>query len=79
MNAKITVTEHALLRYLERVRGFNFDRERRAIEEICRGATTARIKKEGHIYEVRNAFVITIVPDVGGPGRAVRDRIMGRK
>ena len=78
--SKVIVTDHALLRYLERVRGFKFDRERREIEEICRGVTTARVKKEGFTYEVRNAYVVTIVPDLGAghsPGRTVRDRVMG--
>lgn len=74
MSSKVIVTDHALLRYLERVRGFNFDREKRIIEEICRHVSSGRVKKEGFTYEIKFGRVVTVRPDNPSIGR-----LMGRK
>lgn len=76
---KMFVTDHAVIRYLERVRGFSLERARLEIQEICRGAVNARIKKEGFVYVVENGNVRTILPDTGRPGRELRDQVMGPK
>ncbi len=66
------VTVHALLRYLERVRGFNFDKERREIEDICRGVISGTVKKHGCRFEITNGKVITVVPTNPRPNRTTR-------
>ena len=62
MPAQVHITEHALLRYLERVRGFSFDKEREAIREICKGTLNGTVKAVGHQFEIRNGRLLTITP-----------------
>jgi hypothetical protein len=71
----LRITDHALLRYLERVRGFSFEREKQAIWEICRGVQHGRVKKDGCVFEVRNGALVTITPDTGSPNRTCRERL----
>jgi hypothetical protein len=56
------VTDHALRRYLERVRGFKFDKEVSQIQDICRGVENGTVKAFGHRFEIENWVVITIAP-----------------
>jgi hypothetical protein len=74
-SAFLHVTDHALLRYLERVRGFSFAREKQAIREICRGVKNGRVKKDGCVFEVQNGSIVTIMPDTGRPNRLFREQI----
>lgn len=74
---KPSVSDHALLRYLERVRGFTFEREREEIASTCRGVETGTVKWRGHLYEVREGRVVTITPDVGHPNKTKRIEILG--
>ena len=66
------VTDHALRRFLERVRGFNFDREVSQIQDICRGVHNGTVKALGHSFEIENGCVITIVGDKPEPNRTKR-------
>lgn len=74
------VTDHSLVRYLERVRGFDFKRERAAIQQVCQGlgdVVYATVKKDGCLYEIRNGAVVTITPDSGRPCATTRRRVTG--
>lgn len=62
MPAPLHITEHALLDYLERVRGFSFDKEREEIRKICKDTTTGTVKAAGHQFEIRDGRLITITP-----------------
>ena len=62
MPAPLHITEHALLRYLERVRGFSFAKERAEIMKICKGTTNGTVKAVGHQFEIRNGRLLTITP-----------------
>jgi hypothetical protein len=64
-----TVTDHALIRYLERVRGFSSDRERSQIRDICRGVQTGTVKAFGCNFEVEGGRVITVTPGNQYPSR----------
>lgn len=75
MTMPLRITDHALVRYLERVRGFNLDRERQAIRDVCRGVDSGTIKSNGHLFEVKGRAVVTVTPDSGIPCRTKRQRI----
>jgi hypothetical protein len=75
----LRITDHALLRYLERVRGFSFNREKQAILEICRGVQHGRVKKDGCVFEVRNGTLITILPNTGCPNGSIWQPRAGRR
>jgi hypothetical protein len=70
--SRVYVTHHALVRYLERVRGFQFDREIAEIQKICAGLTNGSVRLDGNIYEVRNGNLITITPAGKGPCKTRR-------
>ena len=75
MPKALHVTHHALLRYLERVRGFKFDKEISEIRTICCGVTNGHIKAHGCIFEIKNGALITVTPDNGGPSRTRRQEV----
>jgi len=69
---EIPVSDHAVLRYLERVRGFDVEAVRLHIWRICGpaarvGATCLRA--EGAKFEFKSGRVITVVPDGQMPSR----------
>jgi hypothetical protein len=61
------ITHHALIRYLERVRGFNFDKEKDAIRKICGAVVNGTVKAEGCVFEIKDGRLVTITPDTGLP------------
>lgn len=63
----VHITHHALIRYLERVRGFKLDRERAALQRICKGITNGSIRLDGHIYTIKNGNLVTVAPVGNGP------------
>lgn len=69
------VTDHALVRYLERVKGFRFERERQAIRDVCKGIQNGTVKAHGCLFEITDGRVITIAPD-NGPCRTKREAIV---
>ncbi len=71
------VTDHALIRYLERVRGFDLDRSRAEIRDICRGIKNGTVKLNGCNFEVKNGYVVTIAPSGREPSATKRREVMG--
>lgn len=72
----ISVSDHALLRYLERVKGIDVEGVRAHIAQVCRGVVLARcVKAEGFDFIIKNQTVVTVKP-VGArnPKRVPRDR-----
>lgn len=77
----VPVTDHAVLRYMERVHGFDIDAVRRHIWKICEasaliGATCLR--SEGVKFEFTNGKVVTVVPDCAQPGKTSRAKTQQR-
>lgn len=70
--SRVYVTHHALIRYLERVRGFKFGREIAEMQKICEGVTNGHIRRDGHIYEVRGGNLVTVTPIGKGPSKTRR-------
>lgn len=69
MTTPLHITDHALLRYLERVRGFSFDREIADIRKICGSISSGTVKAHGCVFEIDSGRLITIMPDTGSPNR----------
>lgn len=62
-SSEITVTDHAICRYLERVKGFNVEAVRLHIKGICKGVTLARcVRAEGMDFMIADRTVITVRP-----------------
>ena len=76
MPKPVHVTHHALIRYLERVRGFNFDREIAEIRKICGNKIDGTIKAEGCLFEVRNGSVVSILPKTDYPSATKRKEVL---
>lgn len=68
----VNVSDHAVLRYLERAMGFDIAGVRRHIEQTCAGAAVAgatALRADGVVYIMEQGRVITVKP--GGPGHAL--------
>jgi hypothetical protein len=64
------VSDHAVLRYLERVQGFNIEAVRTHIGVICRSACragAASLKTEGVEFQFAKGTVVTVTPKTRGP------------
>lgn len=71
MTKQVHITEHALFRYLERVRGFSFEREKAEIRKICGTIQNGTVKHGGCHFEIVNGRLVTITPpSVGATKRA---------
>ena len=71
----LRVTDHAVLRYLERAMEFEIEKVREHIARLCEGAAAigaACIRVDGLRYEIRNNTVITITPDDGNLSKTNR-------
>lgn len=71
------VTDHAVLRYLERVRGFDVEAVRRHIAITCAAAASAgaaNLKAEGVRFAIDNGAVVTVMPNGTGPSRTHLER-----
>lgn len=69
------VTDHAVLRYLERAKGFDIEAVRRHIEDLCAGAIVAGatcVRAEGVKFEIAAGKVVTVTPGGSGPNRTKR-------
>lgn len=76
------VSDHAVLRFLERVQGIHVETVRRHIENLCAAAVAAgatSLRADGHAFEFRNGAVVTITPN--GPVRMSKTKIaqLGRR
>lgn len=70
------VTDHSVLRWLERVQGVDIEAIRLHIWEICAPAIKAGatcIRADGVKYEFQNGKVITVVPGNATPGKISRE------
>lgn len=62
------VTDHAVLRYLERVRGFDVESVRAHIAITCAAAASAgaaSLRAESVKFVITGGAVVTITPDCG--------------
>jgi hypothetical protein len=80
MSKPVHITHHALVRYLERVRGFKFDREIAEMRRICAGVTNGTVKAHGCVFEVKDGCLVTVAPlgDAGGVSGTKRQEIAER-
>lgn len=71
------VSDHAVLRYLERVMEFDIDSVRRRVQEICAGAGigATTIRAEGADFIVKNNVVVTVRHRYRNVKRIPRDLI----
>lgn len=68
--SKINVTDHAVLRYLERVMGFDIDGVRKHIADTCAPAMRSGagcLSAEGVKFQFANSSVTTITPATNMP------------
>lgn len=73
------VTDHAVLRYLERVQGFDVETVRRKIAERCAAPMASGAVSlifDGHRFEFSNGAVITVVPYTGMANRTREARLV---
>lgn len=71
----VTVTDHCVLRYLERAMGLNIEIVREHILTICSGAAAfgaVSVRAEGLRFEIHNNRIITVTPDQLSPNRTGR-------
>ncbi len=77
----ITVTDHAVLRYLERVLGMNVSAIREQIKDDCRAAIAVgacSLKKDGFQYHFEGCSVLSVTPIIAGVSRSTRERVAQR-
>ena len=73
----VRVTDHAVLRYLERAMGLNVEVVREHILQICSGPAAfgaVSVRTEGIKFEIAGGAVVTVVQDHGRPSKLHRDR-----
>ena len=71
----VKVSDHALLRYLERVLGIDVEKHRAKIAEITGIAASLdapSVAHDGHIFIIENYAVKTVLPKGGRPSRRSR-------
>lgn len=64
----VRVTDHAVIRYLERAMGLNIEIVRDHIASLCAGSAAygaTALRAEGVKFEIVNGAVTTVVPDSG--------------
>jgi hypothetical protein len=72
------VSDHAVLRYLERAKGFDMEAVRQHIADVCRGPVNIGatcIQAEGVKFEISGGRVVTCTPGKGGANRIKRARL----
>lgn len=73
----LRVTDHAVLRYMERAMDLNVEIVREHIASICAGAAgigAVCLRSEGVRFEITNNAVITVSPDHCNPSNTTRAR-----
>lgn len=66
----LIVTDHAVVRYCERVLGMDMEGVRRVIHDTCAPADAigaSRVLKDGFRFEMQQGRVVTITTDNGFP------------
>lgn len=75
------VSDHAVLRFMERAMGLNVEMVREHIAGICSGYAAAGascLRKDGLRFEMANNTVVTVSPDDGNLSKTHKDRPAGR-
>ena len=73
----VRVTDHAIVRYLERAMGLNIDLVREHILTICGGAAAfgaVSVRAEGLRFEINRGKIVTVTPDHLLPSRTQTER-----
>lgn len=71
----LRVSDHCILRYLERAMGLNIEIVRGHIAGICEGAAgigASCVRSEGLKFEIVSNTVTTVVPDGQSPSKTSR-------
>lgn len=75
----VRVSDHALIRYLERAMGLNIEVVREHIAGLCGGAAAfgaSTVRAEGVRFAICDNTVTTVMPDGQQPTDTLRARIM---
>jgi hypothetical protein len=73
----IRISDHAVLRYLQRAMGLNIELVREHIATVCAAPAAfgaVCVRAEGLRFEIVNGVVTTVAPDNGLPSRNSRER-----
>jgi hypothetical protein len=74
----VRVSDHAVLRYLERAMGLNIEIVREHIASICQGPAAlgaSCVRSEGVRFEINTGVVVTTAVDMGAqPSRTGQER-----
>lgn len=71
------ITDHAVLRYMERAMNLNVEIVREHIASVCRGPAgvgAVCVRSEGVRFEIVNNAVVSVVPDTGILNTSTRAR-----
>jgi hypothetical protein len=74
---KVRVTDHAVLRYMERAMNLNIEVVREHIAAICAGPVAcgaSAVRSEGVKFEIVGCTITTVVPDSDLPAATTRER-----
>lgn len=77
----LLVTDHAILRYLERVKGLDVEGIRQHIFALCAGPAALQatcVRAEGHRFEIHNNKVVTVTSGHSTPSATGRAISQGR-
>lgn len=73
----VRVSDHAIIRYLERAMGFNIEAVRKHIVDTCAGPAAIGavcVRAEGVRFEITGNTVVTVCPDTGLIGKTSQQR-----
>lgn len=73
----VRVSDHAVLRYMERAMGLDIETVRQHIADTCAGAAAVGavcVRSEGFRFEISGNAVITVRPDSQHPSKTTRER-----
>ena len=65
MKPRVHISDHALVRYIERVKGFDVEKIRKEIEELVAptlGTNATAISANGFTFVIKGGYVTTVVP-----------------
>lgn len=74
----VRVTDHAVLRYLERAMGFDVEGVRSHIRDTCEPSASVEataLRADGVKFVITNNTVTTTLPDGAGPSRTAQQRM----
>lgn len=81
MNRPVQVTDHAIVRYLERVKGMDIDGLRARIAKTCQRGADAdapSIQFKRHRYILSNSVVLTVLGADQTPGHKFLTKVLKR-